>query len=86
MCIRDRPKNEQVPGEHFTEGQMVQVYVVDVLATERGPRVTISRTPVSYTHLVTPTASHLNQASHSGKKRSGQSNPPILFVPPAAAH
>ena len=38
------PKNEQVPGEHFTEGQMVQVYVVDVLATERGPRVTISRT------------------------------------------
>ena len=21
------PKNEQVPGEHFTEGQMVQVYV-----------------------------------------------------------
>jgi hypothetical protein len=24
----------------------------------------------------------LNQASHSGKKRSGQSNPPILFVPP----
>ena len=31
-------------GEHFTEGQMVQVYVVDVLATERGPRVTISRT------------------------------------------
>ena len=38
------PKNEQVPGEHFTEGQMVQVYVGDVLATERGPRVTISRT------------------------------------------
>ena len=38
------PKNEQVPGEHFTEGQMVKVYVVDVLATERGPRVTISRT------------------------------------------
>ncbi|HRM78711.1 MAG TPA: hypothetical protein PLT18_01495, partial [Gemmiger qucibialis] len=29
-----------------------------------------------------PTASHLNQASHSGKKRSGKSNPPILFVPP----
>ncbi|MFZ2924211.1 MAG: hypothetical protein WA039_03805, partial [Gemmiger qucibialis] len=28
----------------------------------------------------------MNQASHSGKKRSGQSNPPILFVPPAAAH
>ena len=31
---------------------------------------------------MTPTASHLNQASHSSKKRSGQSNPPILFVPP----
>ena len=38
------PRNEQVPGESFREGQSVQVYVVDVLATERGPRVTISRT------------------------------------------
>ena len=38
------PRNEQVPGETFTEGQVVQVYVVDVLATERGPRITISRT------------------------------------------
>ena len=38
------PRNEQVPGETFTEGQTVQVYVVDVLATDRGPRVTISRT------------------------------------------
>jgi len=28
---------------------------------------------------VTPTASHLNQASHSGKKRSGQSNPPTAY-------
>lgn len=37
-------RNEQVPGETFTEGQTVQVYVVDVLATDRGPRVTISRT------------------------------------------
>ncbi len=36
--------NEQVPGENFTEGDTVQVYVVDVLATDRGPRVTISRT------------------------------------------
>ena len=38
------PRNVQVPGETFTEGQTVQVYVVDVLATDRGPRVTISRT------------------------------------------
>lgn len=38
------PRNEQVPGETFTEGQVIQVYVVDVIATERGPRVTISRT------------------------------------------
>ena len=48
------PRNEQVPGESFNEGDTVQVYVVDVLATDRGPRVTISRThpgPVSYTHL-----------------------------------
>ena len=37
------PRNEQVAGETFTEGQTVQVYVVDVLATARGPRVTISR-------------------------------------------
>ena len=38
------PRNEQVPGETYTEGQTLQVYVVDVLATDRGPRVTISRT------------------------------------------
>ena len=33
------PRNEQVPGETFREGETVQVYVVDVLATDRGPRV-----------------------------------------------
>ena len=38
------PRNGQVPGESFNEGDTVQVYVVDVLATDRGPRVTISRT------------------------------------------
>ena len=38
------PRNEQVAGENFAEGDIVQVYVVDVLATDRGPRVTISRT------------------------------------------
>ena len=38
------PRNEQVPGETYTEGQTLQVYVVDVVSTERGPRVMISRT------------------------------------------
>ena len=38
------PRNEQVPGEVYTEGQILQVYVVDVVSTERGPRVMISRT------------------------------------------
>ncbi len=38
------PRNEQVHGEEYTEGQRVQVYVVDVTVTERGPRVMISRT------------------------------------------
>ena len=38
------PRNEQVPGEEYTEGQHVQVYVVDVTITDRGPRVMISRT------------------------------------------
>ena len=38
------PRNEQVPGEQYREGEILQVYVVEVTATERGPRVTISRT------------------------------------------
>ena len=38
------PRNEQVPGEEYNEGDRIQVYVVDVAATERGPRVMISRT------------------------------------------
>lgn len=38
------PHNEQVPGEVFSEGEHVKVYVVDVTVTERGPRVMISRT------------------------------------------
>ena len=38
------PRNEQVPGETYAEGQILQVYVVDVISTERGPRITISRT------------------------------------------
>ncbi len=38
------PHNEQVPGEVLFEGQRIKVYVVDVLATERGPKIMISRT------------------------------------------
>jgi len=38
------PRNEQVPGETFREGDIIQVYVVDVMSSERGPRVIISRT------------------------------------------
>ena len=38
------PRNEQVPGEELREGQHVKVYVVDVMETERGPRMMISRT------------------------------------------
>ncbi len=38
------PRSEQVPGEDFYEGQLVQVYIKDVMASERGPRVMISRT------------------------------------------
>ena len=38
------PHNEQVPGETYTEGQTLQVYVVDVVSGERGARVMISRT------------------------------------------
>ena len=38
------PRNEQIPGEVYHEGDVIQVYVVDVFASDRGPRVTISRT------------------------------------------
>lgn len=38
------PRNEQVEGEFFREGDRIKVYVVDVAVTERGPRVMISRT------------------------------------------
>ena len=38
------PRNEQVPGEEYYDGQHLQVYVVDVRETERGPRMMISRT------------------------------------------
>lgn len=38
------PKGEQVPGEAFTEGQLIKVYISDVKETTRGPSVMISRT------------------------------------------
>ena len=38
------PRNEQVASEELREGQHVKVYVVDVMETERGPRMMISRT------------------------------------------
>ena len=38
------PRNEQVAGEELREGQHVKVYVVDVMETERGPRMMSSRT------------------------------------------
>lgn len=38
------PKSEQVPGEEYTEGQKLRVYVVDVSNGDKGPRMLISRT------------------------------------------
>ena len=37
-------RQEQVPGEELHEGDYVKVYVLDVSATDRGPRVMLSRT------------------------------------------
>lgn len=38
------PKKEQIPGETFTVGQFVKIYIVDVKDTEKGPKILISRT------------------------------------------
>ena len=38
------PKSEQVPGESFADGQRIRVYVMDVFAGDKGPRMKISRT------------------------------------------
>ena len=48
------PRNEQVPGETYTEGQTLQVYVVDVVSGERGARVMISRTHPGLFELEVP--------------------------------
>lgn len=37
-------KSEQIPGEVFRDGEKIKVYVVEVTASERGPKVMISRT------------------------------------------
>lgn len=37
-------KNEQIPGEILTEGDIIKVYVVDVMATERRCTLKLSRT------------------------------------------
>ena len=37
------PASEQIKGEFLTEGSRIRIYVVEVKETERGPRVTISR-------------------------------------------
>lgn len=38
------PKSEQVPGEELRDGDKIKVYVVDVVSSEKGPRLMISRT------------------------------------------
>lgn len=38
------PKSEQIPGEVLKDGARIKVYVVDVTATDRGPKILISRT------------------------------------------
>lgn len=38
------PKEEMIPGESFKEGDHVKVYVVDVISTDKGPRILLSRT------------------------------------------
>jgi len=37
------PAKEQVPGEHFMQGQTIRVYVAKILANSRGPQVLVSR-------------------------------------------
>lgn len=37
------PRNEQIPDEVLTPGQVIKLYVVDVKETEKGPRAIISR-------------------------------------------
>ena len=36
--------SEQIPGEHYTEGQLIRVYVLEVRRAGRGPLMQVSRT------------------------------------------
>src|SRR5665213_1308204 len=49
------PPEEQVPGEEYTHGTRIRVYVTSVSKGLKGPSITVSRThpalAVSYTHL-----------------------------------
>lgn len=38
------PEKEQIPGERLYAGQLIKVYISEVTATEKGPRIRISRT------------------------------------------
>ena len=38
------PKSEQVPTEHYREGQRLRAYVASVTKTNRGPQIIVSRT------------------------------------------
>ena len=41
------PASEQIPGEHFTEGDHIQVYVMEVRKPTRGPLIHVSRTKMA---------------------------------------
>lgn len=38
------PRSEQIPSERYTEGQRLRAYVSNVLKTNRGPQIIVSRT------------------------------------------
>ncbi len=38
------PRNEQIPTEHYREGQRLRAYVASVAKTNRGPQIIVSRT------------------------------------------
>ncbi len=38
------PRNEQIPTEHYNEGQRLRAYVSAVVKSSRGPQITVSRT------------------------------------------
>ncbi len=42
------PKSEQIEGEVFREGEHIRVYVQDVVVTEKGPKILLSRTDAGF--------------------------------------